>query len=316
MHSVRTSFSAGALPARVGAVAILCALAIPPAVYAQQAHSTTPPSGSTERRGFGYGIGSTATIAESTPFTSAPSTPAPTVAAPTTPSTAELAADSSAPVASLANGSETRTTTDQDSTVRLDDVMTPREWNATGVARLRPDERAALAAWVRRYRDSVRQDMESKPVVGSQSNGDVASAGAPVAPPTGYFSSFAAPVAPPSSASSYPVPAPTPPTPTGDAAPQHTGSAQPATPPSPPAGTVINSGLSIRDIRDSSRFITLSDGSMWDVYSADRGETSVWRIKDPIYVRTASTSVPGGFDGELVNASRNVLVRVRYIGQS
>jgi hypothetical protein len=206
--------------------------------------------------------------------------------------------------------------------VHLDDVMTRREWDATGVARLRPEERAALEAWVQRYRDNARQSAASKPVSGSVSNGDVASTPAPVAPPTGYMSSYAAPVAPPPSGSPYPVPAPAPQYAARAAAPQYTSqapappypaAAEPATA-APPAGTVIKAGLTVQDIRGANRFISLSDGSMWDVYSADRGETSVWRIQDPVDVRT-TTSIAAGYDREIVNASRNVLVRVKYVGQ-
>jgi len=217
-------------------------------------------------------------------------------------------------------------------------VMTRREWDATGVARLRPDERAALEAWVQKYRDNVRQTAASR--AGAVSNGDVASTPQPAVPPTGYFSSYAAPVAPPAAAPSYAAPAappayPTTPQPSYPSAPpQYTTAPQYAPAPVPPpsypsatqpapqsapplaaAGAVIKTGLSVQDIRGGNRFVSLSDGSMWDVYAADRGETSVWRIQDPVYVRTATTPVSGGYDREIVNASRNVLIRVKYVGE-
>jgi hypothetical protein len=61
--------------------------------------------------------------------------------------------------------------------------------------------------------------------------------------------------------------------------------------------------------------VTLSDGSTWDVYPKDRGEASVWKAPDPVYIRLATTAIAGGYDRELVNTSRNVLIRVRLAGQ-
>jgi hypothetical protein len=77
---------------------------------------------------------------------------------------------------------------------------------------------------------------------------------------------------------------------------------------------VIATGLSIQNIRGTNRFVTLSDGTMWDIYPGDRSEVGVWRAQDPAYVRLPTTTVTGGYDREIVNASRNVLVRAKFVG--
>lgn len=341
-----------------------------------------------------------------------------------------------------------------ESTLHLDQLMTLREWDATGVARLRPDERAALETWVQKYRtlmlDSAARASESDAAAapGAVSNGDVASTQAqavpaPQAPPaTGYASAFAVPSTPqytapgaatpaygpaygsqgppasgggayagyatagpgapaapatmysqpaspnaPPAPQSYPpqsyqpnyqpAPAPTPqgyapqgyapqgyaPQPQNyppqsyapqSAAPQnYPAYAQPSNPapapsvvyptapstpppqgqmlaPAPatsyaattppaatpgPVGAVVKTGLAVRQLQGDNRFISLTDGSMWDVYPADRAEAGVWRGQDPVYVRLATTNVSGGYDREIVNASRNVLIRVKFAGQ-
>jgi hypothetical protein len=87
------------------------------------------------------------------------------------------------------------------------------------------------------------------------------------------------------------------------------------TAPLAPTGAVVRTGLSVQSVLVGNRFVSLTDGSMWDVYPADRPEAGVWRSSDPVYVRLATTNVTGGYDREIVNASRNVLVRARFAGE-
>jgi hypothetical protein len=371
-----------------------------------QGQSAATPQPQTERHGYGYG--------------------ATTVIVPTVQTPQQPAA-----------------TTD-DAAVHLDQLMTLREWDATGVARLRPDERAALEAWVQKYRgdrlESPAHAGDANASTAVASNGDVSSlppsqpsAPASAAPAAGYASAFAVPTGPPAAnqapaaGPSYSAPYGVPPTaaqvppgyapapayappqasqpaafpgpqqtapPTGyaPAAPQYqptyqpnyqpayqpnyqpayqpppnpqptpayapqgypayaqpsyappAGSApapavaypiapsapyaQPVAPapspytstaapasPSAPAGAVVKTGLAVQAVQVGNRFVSLNDGSMWDVYPGDRAEVGVWRAQDPVYVRLATTTTSGGFDRELVNATRNVLVRVKFAGQ-
>jgi hypothetical protein len=409
MDRTRLPRMAAATSAWMTAVALLFTAGGSHRLAAQQSQSATTPAPQSERHGYSYGVASVVV-----PTTQGP------VSAPTAP-TPQLAEDP----AQLS--------------VHLDQLMTLREWDATGVARLRPEERAALETWVQKYRavllDSATHAPDETSASGGVANGEIASSPSqPVAPPTpamGYSSAFAVPAAPPSpqgptpsavyapsystapnpqpaptyapgygpapqqpinsgppagytlpapaasapsysypsaqgqatapgSAPSYqpnyqpsyqgaPVPQPAPPQngqptygpqsyqgyaqpsvvyPTAPSAPQfiqsqslaptvaapYTVAVPPAATPAP-AGAVVKTGLSVQQVHGGNRFVSLTDGSMWDVYAGDRGEVGVWRAQDPVYVRLATTTLSGGYDREIVNASRNVLVRVKFAGQ-
>jgi hypothetical protein len=405
MHPSRLPRVIIATPALMAAVALCFTAGNSHRLGAQQAPSTTTPSPQTERHGYGYGVAS--------------------VVVPTTPGPLPQA---SAPAPQVAEQSD-------DPSVHLDQLMTLREWDATGVARLRPDERAALEAWVQKYRSELLEgasrgtDAEPSAVA---SNGDVtpppeAQPAAPTAPSAGYAPAYAAPstpsyepptpqaqpaylppayaptapppgnasqpmgystpsastppyayppqgatyqpapptsyqpsyqpapaaapqpavapfnaqgYAPPQAYAAYPqpappqapvnpAPAPAVQYPTAPSAPSQVFQPQPMAPmtatpysvtavpaaPPAPAGAVVKTGLAVKSVQGGNRFVSLTDGSMWDVYAPDRGEVGVWRSQDPVYVRLATTSVSGGYDREIVNASRNVLVRVKFAGQ-
>lgn len=426
MYHDRLPSRAAATRGTVAALALLFTAWVPQRLGAQQSQSAPTPEPQTERHGYAYGV---------------PSVVMPTVQ--TTPQAAQPAA-----------------TNDDAATVHLDQLMTLREWDATGVARLRPNERAALEAWMQRYRGDLLDNAAHAPDAGSApaaSNGNVSSlpAAQPTPAPTpaaGYASAFAVPASPPvasqgpvASAPVYPgtayaapaaapqyaptyapasgpppavsppaayppaaVPQPMPqptyqpappqgyqpayqpttyqpsyqssaqptyptyqpgyqPTPQPAPAPvsapvyapqQYPAAAPPAYAPAPaaatapptvayptapsaptpyaqpvapaaspyavtvvpaspaaPAGAIVKTGLAVQSVQVGNRFVSLTDGSMWDVYPGDRAEVGVWRSQDPVYVRLATTTTSGGFDRELVNASRNVLARVKFAGQ-
>jgi hypothetical protein len=146
------------------------------------------------------------------------------------------------------------------------------------------------------------------------------------APPQAY-AAYPQPVAP--QAAVNPIPAPAVQYPIAPSAPAQAFQPQPLAPMTPtpysvtavpaappaPAGAVVKTGLAVKNVQGGSRFVSLTDGSMWDVYAPDRGEVGVWRAQDPVYVRLATTNISGGYDREIVNASRNVLVRVKFAGQ-
>jgi hypothetical protein len=66
-------------------------------------------------------------------------------------------------------------------------------------------------------------------------------------------------------------------------------------------------------IRSGSRYITLDDGSVWDVYQSDQTETSAWQQGDLVQVRVAPVAY-GEFDHELVNNQRTGPVRAKFMG--
>jgi hypothetical protein len=66
-------------------------------------------------------------------------------------------------------------------------------------------------------------------------------------------------------------------------------------------------------IRSGSRYITLDDGSVWDVYPSDQTETAAWQQGDLVQVRVAPVAY-GEFDHELVNNQRTGPVRAKFMG--
>jgi hypothetical protein len=91
----------------------------------------------------------------------------------------------------------------------------------------------------------------------------------------------------------------------------------PAAAPLPPIsraadGTPKNAHA-VTAIGAGSRYITLDDGSVWDVYSSDQTETASWQRGDLIQVRVAPVAY-GDFDHELVNNQRTGPVRAKFTG--
>jgi hypothetical protein len=61
----------------------------------------------------------------------------------------------------------------------------------------------------------------------------------------------------------------------------------------------LGSGHLLRRVTDDGRFVTLEDGSRWEVHPRDRFQTVDWEVNASMTVRT--TRGDGGYDYELVN---------------
>lgn len=158
----------------------------------------------------------------------------------------------------------------------LDQVMSPSEQAAAGIAKLTPAERAALEAWLARYTATV---------------GAVVRGLGPAAVPA------AQPAAPPAAAMTPAQPVPTTPAP----------GATPALPPTAPLGAHVFRST------DGGTFIMLRDGTVWEIFYSDRAYTTVWQAGDFVTVRRSPARV-GQFDYQLVNADRSRRVQARFAG--
>ena len=69
--------------------------------------------------------------------------------------------------------------------------------------------------------------------------------------------------------------------------------------PPPAAYEALGGGHLLRDTRESGRFLTLEDGSRWEVHPRDRFQTADWETDAPVTVRT--TRAEDGFAYEIVN---------------
>ena len=83
-----------------------------------------------------------------------------------------------------------------------------------------------------------------------------------------------------------------------------------------PGGTVHGKDShQVSAIKSGSRYITLDDASVWDIYSSDQTETAAWQPGDWVQVRLASIAY-GDYDHELVNNQRTGPVRAKFMGYS
>jgi hypothetical protein len=97
-------------------------------------------------------------------------------------------------------------------------------------------------------------------------------------------------------------------------APHATGAGTGAVPPiSRTADGTPKNAHAVTAIRSGSRYITLDDGSVWDVYPSDQTETATWQAGDLVQVRVAPVAY-GEFDHELVNNQRTGPVRAKFMG--
>ena len=162
----------------------------------------------------------------------------------------------------------------------LDQLMSPEERAAAGIAKLTPAERASLETWLARYTATV-----TTVVRGMQPATDAPALQAGVAQPT---------VPPPNV-----QPAP-----------------QARTLPQPlPLPRTAPNGAQLFRSADVGTFIMLDDGTMWEIYFSDRSRTAAWRVGDFVSVQKRNARV-GKFDYQLVNASAvgNGRVTARYAG--
>ena len=80
-------------------------------------------------------------------------------------------------------------------------------------------------------------------------------------------------------------------------APAHSSPA--AAPAASVAYDALGGGHLLRDTRESGRYLTLEDGSRWEVHPRDRFQTADWEADAPVTVRT--TRAEDGFEYEIVN---------------
>ena len=63
----------------------------------------------------------------------------------------------------------------------------------------------------------------------------------------------------------------------------------------------LGSGHLLREVAENGRFITLEDGSRWEIHPRDRFQTTDWEPDSGISVRT--TRIDDGYAYEIVNTS-------------
>lgn len=179
-----------------------------------------------------------------------------------------------APCALLAQASE----------VKLDEVMSPQDQMATGVANLSAAQRQSLERWLSRYTGTVAAVSRRLTEMPAR-NGDVDTPSRDVAP----RAEPSRQAAPPRQAQQ----------------PDLTG--RPWLPHKLPNGAQM-----LRSI-DGSTFVMLADGTMWEIYLPHRGNAEMWRAGDLIQVRQAAASV-GEFDYQLMNGAARNTVSARFAG--
>ncbi|HUF28521.1 MAG TPA: hypothetical protein VMM18_16200 [Gemmatimonadaceae bacterium] len=157
---------------------------------------------------------------------------------------------------------------------RLDQVMSAEERAATGVARLTPEERTALEAWLARYTSTVMAVVRG-------------------------LEAPAAPVAPAAAPAEPRIPPPP-------------AVVAPRTfTPGPP--TTAPHGAHVFRSASGGTFVMLQDGTMWEIYFGDRASTASWRAGDFVSVGRQPAPI-GEFRYQLVNAAGRGKVSARFAG--
>lgn len=88
----------------------------------------------------------------------------------------------------------------------------------------------------------------------------------------------------------------------------------PETVPAPvqaPAYTAFGSGHLLREVSDGGRYLTLEDGSRWEVLPSDQFQTTDWQPQASMTVRVARGE--RGFNYELINTTDDEGVLVKFI---
>ena len=80
--------------------------------------------------------------------------------------------------------------------------------------------------------------------------------------------------------------------------------------PAPARYGAPGSGHLLRETREGGRYLTLEDGSQWEVHPRDRFQTAAWEADSNVTVRT--TRAEDGFTYEIVNtqADEGALARL------
>jgi hypothetical protein len=92
---------------------------------------------------------------------------------------------------------------------------------------------------------------------------------------------------------------------------------KPSAPPAPPDGvqqyTAYGGGHLLKEVREHGRFLTLEDGSRWEVDPDVRFQTADWQLEAQITVRQASEK--SGYAYELDNTDEDEGALAKYLGQ-
>lgn len=72
------------------------------------------------------------------------------------------------------------------------------------------------------------------------------------------------------------------------------------------------SGHWISEVSSSGRYVTLEDGSVWEIEPVGRIDTNLWLIVDDITVTDNGSTV--GYPYQLINTSEGEVVDARYLG--
>ncbi len=97
-------------------------------------------------------------------------------------------------------------------------------------------------------------------------------------------------------------------------APTTTAAAVPTSMESSSAGSVV-AGARIIDIAEEGTFVTLDDGTTWEVYLPDRTSTVGWRAGDLVIVSLNPVVVGQRYDYRLTNGRTDSQAAVKFRGQ-
>ena len=78
-----------------------------------------------------------------------------------------------------------------------------------------------------------------------------------------------------------------------------------------PAYTAFGSGHLLREVTEQGRYITLEDGSRWEVKPSDQFQSADWQPEASMTVRVARGE--NGFNYELLNTTDDEGVMVKFI---
>ncbi len=173
----------------------------------------------------------------------------------------------------------------------LDELMTTEEREATGIARLTPEQRQALAAWAaRRSAAAVALALDARTADGRH-----------VVPSEPRPALVAARDEAPATAAASPV---------ASAAPVETGSVSATRP-----RRVIPWSFDLSEVRAGGWYVRLGNGSLWEVAPPDRPTAAAWEEGQPIVLRRIGAPT-GDFDTSLENAETHQRAAARFAGQS
>ncbi len=103
-------------------------------------------------------------------------------------------------------------------------------------------------------------------------------------------------------------------TPRPSRAPTTTAAAVPTSTGSSSAGSVVP-GARIIDVAEEGTFVTLDDGTTWEVYLPDRTSTVGWRAGDLVIVSLNPVVVGQRYDYRLANGRTDSQAAVKFRGQ-